>query len=223
MRLIRPSADVARPRREQAAFTLIEILMALGIAVMVVALVFSVYHVVTMTVGATVSAGRNRREAVLALNAIRRDVACSVRLQSPEEPPFRLRAGGGTKGDCSLVDLCTIWVGREAVDLQGCSVRRVTYQIELSPNDPTDGNVLTRTVREFDQQGIPGPAVADELVQCVFEFHVVAFDGSGWHSTWPIDDERPLPSAARITLVCGDQGSSEKYEVEVLIRVDSSL
>lgn len=211
--------------RSRHALTLIELLVAMGIAVLLVGVVFAIYAGVLRTLDFQ---GRWRARAYpvsAALDALALDLAGAVMPWGITNAPFILAVspdgGVGIKLHFFTTTPMSIALPRAAQyqSLSGqCvyayAIREIDYSIAASKTMGTNG--LIRSWSTFRIDNPVGLVSNQDIWESVRAIQLEVFDGNQWANTWGGGTNFTLPRAARITLNVGDESVSP-FVTEVLI------
>ncbi|MBW7908203.1 MAG: prepilin-type N-terminal cleavage/methylation domain-containing protein [Kiritimatiellae bacterium] len=176
-----------------SGFTLIELLLAVAIAVVVAALAWSLLSSTTRAVGRQADQAVGPERAVVALEALRADLAglfvptnndaCRVELNVEAGTPFRF-------------SFCTLRAASRAPDLLWTTPFRVDYAVTAA------GDSTAALVRV--SQALSGSLAVETnvLLERVALVQVELGDGEAWTSSWSSasSDGRAFPGAARVSL-----------------------
>ncbi|MBN1671418.1 MAG: type II secretion system protein [Kiritimatiellae bacterium] len=214
----RPSVCLRSSRR--AAATLVELLVAIAIAVLVLALVFSAYHTVTSL------AGRQRRArrltpAQAALETLCRELACALPPAGPGRPGLRATISEGLDRRTESLEFLTQVVPPEERDLRWAEVQQVRYTLRPAVA-PQTGFTVCRAAESLQGTNSVAQLPEQVLLPGVGGFWVELFDGEGWTNAWP-GAARPLPQAARISCIVPGRGGAVTLATEVVIAAGRSL
>ena len=195
--------------------TLIELLLAIVIALLVIGAVFSMYHTATRVVETQDAVESGPAAAARALEGIVRDLQCAA---LPEETPDCRFLLGPAKGeDAGEVHLGFCTAGRPAGDdTRWVDFQKVLYRFR--PGSDRDG-VLARETTPLAGPG-SGEPVEEDLVQRVEEMEMEAFDGTDWVAEWK---QGGLPRGVRFRLVIGGQAYAAEAFIPVACVVTSTL
>ncbi len=209
-----------RDPRHRAGLTLIEILLATAIAVLVIAVVFSTFHMVSVTLRGQQERRAGPDAAARALEQLTADLAgtwvsrdddlCSFRLTPPEPP---------TSADSQL-SFCRSRPPDGEKDPRWFEVARVAYRVIEAPES---GKAL---VRESETVFGPdsAPAVTTNvLAEGIERFLVSAYDGAAWKTDWSPKDARDCPRAARVELEARCGGGTRTLQTDLFIPIGNAV
>ena len=208
--------------RSRHALTLIELLVAMGIAVLLAAVVFAIYAGALRTLD---SQGRWRAAAypsAAALDALTLDLSSAVVPWGITNPPFTLApapqgAGGARLHFFASMPVSAVTTGAtQALDLsRAYAVREIYYT--LPAFDVAGTNGLFRTWAAFRTGAASGIASNEEAWKGVRMLRLEVFDGKQWTNAWGGGTNTTLPQAARVMLSAGDESAGRQVAAEVLI------
>ena len=208
----------------QSGMTVIEVILATTIAVLLLGLVFSIYHVVILTTGRQQSSRIARERALNVLDLISRDLTCSL-IPSDNQEAFRLSRDPANPDASSVLRLYTAVTRDREMDLRRYATHRVTYSLR---NVEVHGDAgMLSLVREF--QPLSGTRQPDTLGEdillpgLIVKFQVSVLGASQWVESWPPQGQRGLPRAALIKLTFQQGGLTNLLQSEVFIPVGQHL
>lgn len=216
----RPS-HVAWPTYSDAVstgFTLVELMLALSIAVVLVGLIFSLYFAVSRTVNEQHDRRTGGTAMILALEQVTRDLVNATPVPGYDEGGFLLETEEGARGPASQLTFCSGRARRAptgethdlaetetedstARDLRWFEVWEISYRLEYAPRER---GRLIRTERPIVGPESLEPPRTNVLATGVDQFHVQVRQDDDWTDTWtvdPHDEQATWPRAARITLM----------------------
>jgi len=197
-----------------SGLTLIEVLLAIVIASLVIALVFSMYHAATRTVESQQHRRAGADVTTDALDQLARELACAFAQGDDEKCRFLLAHTEMPEGRVAELAFATAVPDGREMDLRWCGVARVSYRVV--PGD--DGaRWLAREVQLLAGPGAAQPPQTNLLVRGILSFSVSVFDGSAWGGEWPVPEKSPCPQAARVELVVAEQDGSRPFRTETAI------
>ena len=192
--------------------TLIELILAIAIASLVVTLVFSTYHTVSVTMKGQEDRRRGADAAADAVRQIERDLACTFAPKSDEACSFVLEKEAAATGAPRL-SFCTAVMPANETDLRWFELHRVVYRVGT---DSKDAVVLFRENQPLVGPGAFSPPVTNVLATGVESFHVSVYGGSEWNEEWS-SEGAACPRAARIELTAKYGDGTKSFQTEVLI------
>ncbi|MFH0954370.1 MAG: type II secretion system protein GspJ [Verrucomicrobiota bacterium] len=210
-----PHAGRFRPPAGRSGMTLIELLLAIVIAVLVAALVFSVYHVVSVTLQGQQARRRGPDAAARALEQLARDLECTYAVPGDDTTKLSVSAGGGESGAESDLSFCTAILPEGETDLRWFEIQRVRYRVTAE----AAGHVLLRESQALAGPGAAAPPVTNTLAEGIERFRVAVYDGSGWKGSWPEPgpDSPTCPRAARLEIEASSGSGTRGFQTEVFI------
>ena len=192
--------------------TLIELIMAIAIAGIVIAIASSIFITVRTAVSGQSSRGKRRIAMASSMQHVADDLARMVNVDSSELCSLELKTA---RNSFSTVSFCGIHSEASAqdVDLRWFEHHRITYR--------TSGDGPQKTLERVTQPVI-GPdslegAKTNVMARDIQSFAVSIYDGEAWQTTWPGEDEDRTPVAARIELAAGEGSRTEEMVTEVIV------
>ncbi len=220
-----PLDHAVRCRRSRSGFTLIELMLAIGIAVLLVVLLFSLYRSLVRTVDDQHARRQGGVALAQAIHEVGRDLTSSVAVPGHESAAFRLSTGTQPGGEAATLSFATTRY-REApdgsADLRWFDIVEVEYRLETRPQ--TRGRLIRSERSLFGPEALQ-PARNETLVNGIAHFSVRILVEDEWLDEWTQemeDDTWPevWPQAARIELRGDDQVRGTREQVlKVLIPV----
>jgi type II secretion system protein J len=218
-----PRPSTLDPRLAERAFTLVEMILAIGVAAIVLAAANAVFFTALHLRDATSDTVDAAAPIDQALVLLRRDLQCAV---TP-------KAGGLLSGDFKIGNVTSTGIsdpvsaeiftatGALSENNQWADIQRVTYELKNSPGGA--GKDLYRSVTR-NLLTTATPDVEDQLMLSgVDSVQFSAYDGAQWNTTWDTTDTTSantnLPVAVRvdIQLAGSDKNSSP---IEILVPID---
>ena len=212
--------------RSRHALTLIELLVAMGIAVLLAAVVFAIYAGVLRTLDSQSRWRSTAYPASAALDALTLDLASAVIPWGITNSPFVLAPSldgadgiklhfftaspmsAAPRNTAQAQDLsCS---GR---DVRAYAIREIDYTLAASNAVGTNG--LIRAWAAFRIDDPAGVASNRDIWGSVRAIRLEVFDGKCWTNTWGEGTNTNLPQAARVMLAVGDD--ARRVASEVLI------
>lgn len=189
----------------RSGMTLLELLVALAIALLVIGVVFSMYQSATRTLAAQEAAEAGPATAVRAMEVLARDLSCACAPADEDACPFLISAPEAAN-NYTVAGFCTAAVA-PGDDPRWVVVESVAYR--LVAGEEARGVLLRESV-PLAGPGSEGPAVTNVLADRVEAFELRVYDGLEWEAEW---ESGGLPQAARIAMASGGRS----YTVDVLI------
>ena len=197
--------------RTKYGWTLIELLLSVGIALFIVTLLTSIYHtVLSVTQGQL--ARRGQDQARQALSDLGRDLQTAY---DPEgDTTCQLSSTNmDNASEGFRLSFCTAVLNENETDLRWFNVVRVHY--ETAKNE--FGTRLLRVTTPMVGPGSPMPPVTNELVNQVRSASVFLFDGENWVGAWSAADPPKRPKAARLVLSVGNGSRPKELSTEIFL------
>lgn len=206
-----------------AAFTLIELILAIGIAAIVLVAVNAVFF-------ATLRLRDSASEAVdaaspmdQAVATIRRDLQCAVTPKASGVLSGDFRVGNITSTGMGATVAAEMYTatGTLSRNAPWGDIQRVTYELK-NANGSSDlyrsvtRNLLTLTTPDVEDQ---------LLMHGVDNVKFYCFDGAQWSETWDTTDATSLstnlPLAVRVDIQLAGSGAVKTSPIEILVPIDS--
>lgn len=192
-------------------FTLLETLLSLAIAVVVVALVYSVYHTVTQTLAGQQSRATGPERTAAIVQRIAEDLARTYLPEEDEACEFMLTQDPNDPTAISL-SFCMLERNPHERDFRWLSVVQVNYHLA----DGEQGLGLARSDRPTTGPLALQPPATNQILPAVASFAAQVWDGEEWVNQWPPAEGNQPPTAVRLQLTMADPGQ-EPVECEVFI------
>lgn len=187
-----------RPAGGKAGTSLIELLIAISISLVVMAVALSVYG--TVNLSRQRQETRRERNVAAALQAIRRDLAGVIQTSYTNAPPLDLElsaaAADGQEPSSTLL-LCVGQLAPEA-SIERLAATQVRYRLRRSPDAPS-GDLLRESVSLTGPDASPYDAT-NALLQGMSGFSVSVLAGDTWTNQWRHRPGRRPPRAADIRI-----------------------
>lgn len=196
--------------------TLIELLVAITVAILVFTASVSVYLAVTSSLRR--QQDRRQGTAVAALDQIRHDLACCAQATFSNTPPFSVgthAAEAGAPGFSSLAFFMGGTPGPED-DFSRFEVKRVQYSV-------SSGGALIRESQTLWGTDALAPATSNVVLEGVMAWEVSVLADSDWTNRWVSSARCLIPRAARLRLDWRTAATTETARVDVFIPAGSSF
>jgi len=228
LRRRKPSRDLTiQPFNSSAnsAFTLIEMILAIGVAAIVLIAANAVFFTALHLRDATSDAVDAASPVDQALIILRHDLQCAV-------PP---KAGGVLSGDFKIGNVTSLGisdpVAAEIYTATGAlsdktpwgEIQRVTYELKNSTTGAAGKDFYRSVTRNLLTTATPD--VEDQLmIRGVDSVQFSAYDGSQWNDSWDTTDTTSantnLPVAVRVDIQLAGGGKNAS-PIEILVPIDS--
>lgn len=209
------------------AFTLIEMILAIGLAALVLiavnAVLFSALHLRNATADAVVAATPLDE----ACTFIQRDLACVV---TPTNGTSKVLSGAFRVGTLDsqgvsgavAIEMVTA-TGAVSDALPWGDLQRVTYELQTPTDRSAGGRNLVRSVCR-NLLSVNTPTVTDQvLLTGVSDLKFSCYDGSQWNDSWdtsnPTATNTNLPVAVRVDIQL--VGQTSLSPIELVVPIDS--
>jgi type II secretion system protein J len=211
------------------AFTLIELILAIGVAAIALAAANAVFFTALHLRERTQNAVDEATPVDQALAFLRRDLQCAV---APK--PDGILSGDFRVGDVTSVGIDSP-VAIEFFTATGAlrenepwgDIQRVTYELKDPAVRNAQGKDLIRSVTR-NLLSAATPDVEDQwMMSGVKSVELSCFDGARWFDTWDTTDTTsgntnlPVAVRVRIQVAGGDRGSSSGQPIELFVPIDS--
>ncbi len=225
---IRPSSSGLR--LSSRAFTLIEMILAVGVAALVLAVVGSVFFTALHLRDATQAAVDSATPVDQALAVMRRDLACAV---TPTNGTSKVlsgdfRVGTLTSPGISQPVAIEMYTATGAVrdNTPWGDIQKVTYELREPTDRNEPGRDLYRSVTRNLMAITAMPDVDDQwMLGGVQSVEFSCFDGSSWSDTWDTTGitsaNTNLPTAVRVRIQLAGNNAAATPPIEMLVPIDS--
>jgi hypothetical protein len=198
--------------------TLVEVLVALGIGVMVVAIVVVAHHTLSKQAGRQLSRQKSNERADRTLNELRLDL--HQLFVSPDHESTGITLDNSHTNLVSF-SFCR-WSPRIGRSFPPTNrLERVAYFFEATGDDAE----LIRTIKALYGPDSMLPAITNRLGSTWPRLLIQLYDGEIWQTNWPFagmekrKNDPPRPQAARIQLM----GESTEPAFETVVVIPSGL
>jgi type II secretion system protein J len=215
-------------RSDQAAFTLIEMILAIGIAAIVLIAVNAVFFTSLHLRDTTSDLVDAATPIDSAVTFLKRDLQCCV---TPTNGTSKVLSGGFRVGDNIASAGISDPVAIEMFTATGAlsdrqpwgDIQRVTYELKNSATPSAPGKDLYRSVVR-NLLPVSTPAVEDQLMLSgVASVKFSGYDGAQWQSAWDTTAAMAvntnLPLAVRVEIQMA--GNPNSQPVEIVVPIDS--
>ena len=210
---------IAQTPPRHSGFTLVELLVALSLAVVVTALILAAFLTLN-----TVQRGQIERAACLdttrlLLRQVADDLERTFVFPKDKATTFKLVRGAAASNAVFELAFVRAAARPGEDDLRWADVDRLTYRLVEA-----DRSNLTLCCLSQPLVG-PGallPAATNHLFQGLENFDVLLFDGKEWKDTWSVQEANAtnaVPHAARLTITARHGGTSHTVTTEVMIPI----
>ena len=210
----------------QQAFTLIEMILAIGVAAIVLVAANAVFFTALHLRNATAEVVDAASPVDQAVAIMRHDLQCAVTPNASGTLSGDFKIGNVNSTGISDPVAAEIYTatGALSANYPWGDIQRVTYELKSSARGAAAGMDLYRSVTR-NLMATATPDVADQLMlRGVQSVQFSAYDGAQWFNAWDTTDTTSantnLPVAVRvdIQLSGGDRNTSP---IEILVPVDS--
>ncbi len=198
----------------RSGMTLIEVLLALSIATLVIALVLSIYHTVSLNVQSQEKRHKGSVAIAGAVQQLSDDLARTFIVEDNDQCIFSLTPASEREDLGSSVSFCMTRRQEGERDARWLVAEHVEYRAEKGEN----GGI--NLVRE--RQPLAGPQTRDTcgtniLITGISRFQITVFDGEEWQESWPVDDQVRCPKAAHIEIQAAQPEASPVFKTTVFL------
>jgi type II secretion system protein J len=216
-------------RNNIRAFTLIELILAIGVAAIALAAANAVFFAALHLRDRTENVVDEAAPVDQALAFLRRDLQCAV---TP-------KADGVLSGDFKVGDVTSVGIdGTVAIEFFTATgalhenepwgdIQRVTYELKDTDVRNAPGKVLVRSVTR-NLLSATTPDVEDQwMMSGVQRVEFLCFDGARWFDTWDTTDTAsvntnlPVAVRVRIQVTSNEGAASPRQPIEILVPIDS--
>jgi type II secretion system protein J len=211
-------------------FTLIEMILAIGVAAIALITVNAVLFAALHLHGATVDVVNAAAPIDQTTAFLRRDLECLV---TPTNGTSKILSGGFRAGTISstgisdpvAVEMFTATGALEANAPWG-DIQRVTYELKRSSDISAPGQDLVRSVTRNLLSSSGTPDVTDQLMMNgVASVKVSGYDGTQWQDTWdttsPTSANTNLPVAVRVQIQLAGNNNLNAAPIQIVVPVDA--
>jgi type II secretion system protein J len=213
------------------AFTLIEMILAIGVAAMVLIAVNTALFASLRLRDATQNVVDAAAPLDQTVTFIRRDLQCMV---TPTNGTSKVLSGSFRAGNISsagvpesaAVEMFTA-TGALSANAPWADIQRVTYELK-QPNDRNAvGRDLYRSVVR-NLLTLTTPDVQDQLMLSgVQDIKFTCFDGAVWQETWDTtgltSTETNLPLAVRVDIQMAGNNAATAQPIELVVPIDAQM
>ena len=210
----------------RGAFTLIELILAIGIAAIVLVAINAVFFTALRlrdAVSDSVDAASPLDEATA---TIRRDLQCAVTPKATGVLSGDFKVGNVTSTGINVPVAAEIYTatGALSVNAPWGDIQRVTYELKNSTSGAVGKDLYRSVTRNLLTETTPD--VEDQLmVTGVESVKFSCYDGSQWSDTWDTTDASSvstnLPVAVRVDIQMSGDAAKGAQPIEILVPVDS--
>jgi type II secretion system protein J len=209
------------------AFTLIEMILAIGVAAIVLIAINTVLFAALRLRDATSEAVDAATPLDQAATFLRRDLQCAM---TPTNGTTKVLSGDFRVGDVTSVGVAEpvaiemfTATGGLGANAPWADIQRVTYELKPPADRNATGQDLVRSVAR-NLLSATTPEVNDQLLLSgVTSIKFSCFDGAQWQDTWDTTGltsvNTNLPLAVRVDIQMA--GNNNTQPVEILVPIDS--
>jgi type II secretion system protein J len=209
------------------AFTLIEMILAIGIAAIVLVAVNAVFFAALRLRAATQDVVDNATPVEQAMTFMRRDLKCVV---TPTNGTSKVLSGDFRVGNITSVGIgqpvaieMFTATGELSEDKPWGDIQRVTYELRDPTNHNAPGKDLIRSVTR-NLLAVAMPDVENQwMMGGVQSMTFSCFDGAQWWNTWDTTGvtslNTNLPTAVKVDIQLS--GNNNASPIEIVVPIDS--
>ena len=210
----------SQPQGARRGFTLIELVLALGIAGIVLTAINAVFFGAMRLRNTTVKVAEQTAPVERALTVLKRDLVGIV-------PPGELAGPMGTDATMIGVNQTLILeffttTGIVKDDVPWGDLQKIDYWLQ-DPTNKNSGAVGKDLIRGITANLLPSTPVAPEahrVIGGVESFRLSFFDGTNWNDVWPIaNSNTPAAIKAFLTFATPKGGSPASPPIQFLVPV----
>jgi type II secretion system protein J len=214
--------------RRRHAFTLIEMILAIGVAAIVLIAVNMVFFTALHLRDDTADMVDAATPIDATVTFLKRDLQCAV---TPTNGTSKILSGGFRVGnginsvgasDPVAIEMFTA-SGALSDSAPWGDIQRVTYELKNPASQPANGRDLYRSITR-NLLAVSTPDVTDQLMLSgVTSVKFSCYDGAQWNDTWDTTDPTAvntnLPLAVRVDIQMS--GNANVQPVEIVVPIDS--
>jgi len=211
------------------AFTLIEMVLAIGVAAIVLVAINAVLFAALRLRDATSAVVDAAAPVDQTVTFLRRDLECVV---TPTNGTSKILSGDFRVGNVNspglpepvAIEMFTA-TGALSANAPWADIQRVTYELKQPTDRSATGKDLVRSVTR-NLLTLTTPEVDDQLMMSgVASIKFSCFDGSQWQDTWDTTSltsvNTNLPVAVRVDIQLSGSGSATAEPIEMVVPIDS--
>ena len=216
-------------RRHAFAFTLIEMVLAIGVAAIVLVIVNAVLFASMRLRDATADAVDAATPVDQTVTFLRRDLQCVV---TPTNGTSKVLSGDFKVGNVTspgvpepaAIEMFTA-TGALSASAPWADIQRVTYELRQPTDHNAAGRNLVRSVVR-NLLTLTTPEVEDQILMSGVEsIKFACFDGSQWQDAWdttsPTTVYTNLPLAVRVEIQMSGKGNATAEPIQLVVPIDA--
>ncbi len=210
--------------RCRRAFTLIELILAVGITALVLIVINAVFFSAMRLQESTANSVEESLPIQQTLSTLRRDLQGAMAPTGDGILCGDFKVGGVASSGTSLpVDLeLFTTTGALRDDEPWGEVQKVTYQLQLPADRLAPGKDLVRSVTRNLLAAMTPLPEDQRMMGGVDSIQFSCYDGTTWSETWDTSMTTNLPVAVRVRiLLANTTGNGTPRPVEILVPIDS--
>jgi type II secretion system protein J len=220
-------------RNEVCGFTLLEMILAVGVAAIVLMAVSAAFFTALHLQASTQAAVDAATPVDQALAVLRRDLQCVV---TPTNGTSKMLSGDFKIGQVfspglivpAAIEMYTATGAlSSAPDAPWGDIQRVTYELERPADRSAPGMELVRSVTRNLLSTVTPDVENQPLLSGVGNIQFSCYDGAQWYNTWDTTDPTagntnlPLAVRVQIQMVGDNNAASGRSAIEILVPLDS--
>lgn len=218
-----------RKPSHQHAFTLIEMILAIGVAAIVLVAVNAVFFAGMHLQAATQEAVDAATPLARTESVLERDLQCAVTPKTNAILSGDFRVGAITSPGVDqpvAIELCTATGALSETQPWG-DIQRVTYGLQTATSRNAQGRDLIRTITRNLLSDTTPEVTEQWLLGGVESLQVACYDGSQWLDAWDTSDTTalttnlPLAVRVRIQMAKDNTAAVRPQPLEILVPIDS--
>jgi type II secretion system protein J len=209
-----------------SAFTLIEVILAIGVASIVLIAANAVFFTALHLRNATADAVDAASPIDQSLTLLRRDLQCAVTPKASGVLSGDFKIGNVTSTGISDPVAAEIYTADGALSENSPwgDIQRVTYELKNSTSGAGGRDFYRSVTRNLLTTATPD--VEDQLlIRGVDSVQFSAYDGSQWNDSWDTTDTTSantnLPVAVRVNIQLNGGSGKNMSPIEILVPIDS--
>ena len=196
----------------RSGFTLLELLLAITIAVIVISILYAVFHVIIQST----EIGERRRSvmghAIEGIDTLARDLQSAYASDVETNCAFALHDRSASGERDAVLEFCATLATDTEPDPRWYDVVQLRY--ERVREGAEDRLVrIHQVVGQVEDEG----AVTNIIARFVTGWNVEVYDGEEWVVSWPAEKTPVLPLAARIRLSIVQNGDALELPATIFI------
>lgn len=208
------------PRR--AAFTLVELLVALSLAVVITALILATFAIINTARRGQAERAVCQDTAGRLLEQLARDLEGTFLFPKDKATDFRLCRGVAASNAVLELAFARVSAAPGEPDLRWATVARVTYRLVEADSSNLTLYCLSRLLAG---PGAIQPPVTNHIFEGLESFDIHLYDGTEWKEEWATGNKtsNAVPQAARLTVTLQRGTARHTVTEDVIIPVGAKF